>query len=193
MHHLSEHINQDIARRWRKDKDSTVKKKLNTGAKEIQQVNPGGLDKQPKYQAPTISSIDKSLSRNRHRVWSPTHQANLIGTSMQLSCFCLYVYINRSTTMYSKERLHGVSMEIVCRCYLSLVITNIDTPIPALDIWYNPYTVNVIKWQHFSIRLFYCYSDERMFVYPEPYHISNSRVPYQSAAWTVWSWFTLRE
>ena len=85
--------------------------------------------------------------------------------------------------MYSKERLHGVSMEIVCRCYLSLVITNIDTPIPALDIWYNPhYTVNVIKLQHFSIRLFYCYSDERMFVYPEPYHISNSRVPYQSAA-----------
>ena len=38
------------------------------GAKEIQQVNPGGPDKQPKHQAPTISSIDKSLSRNRHRV-----------------------------------------------------------------------------------------------------------------------------
>ena len=42
--------------------------KLNTGAKEIQQVNPGGPDKQPKHQAPTISSIDKSLSRNHHRV-----------------------------------------------------------------------------------------------------------------------------
>ena len=39
-----------------------------TGAKEIQQVNPGGPDKQPKHQAPTISSIDKSLSRNHHRV-----------------------------------------------------------------------------------------------------------------------------
>ena len=48
--------------------------KLNTGAKEIQQVNPGGPDKQPKHQAPTISSIDKSLSRNHHRVWSPTHR-----------------------------------------------------------------------------------------------------------------------
>ena len=48
--------------------------KLNTGAKEIQQVNPGGPDKQPKHQAPTISSIDKSLSQNHHRVWSPTHQ-----------------------------------------------------------------------------------------------------------------------
>ena len=35
--------------------------KLNTRAKEIQQVNPGGPDKQPKHQAPTISSIDKSL------------------------------------------------------------------------------------------------------------------------------------
>ena len=40
--------------------------KLNTGAKEIQQVNPGGPDKQPKLQDPTILSIDKSLSRNRH-------------------------------------------------------------------------------------------------------------------------------
>ena len=29
--------------------------KLNTGAKETQQVNPGGPDKQPKHQAPTIS------------------------------------------------------------------------------------------------------------------------------------------
>ena len=44
------------------------------GAKEIQQVNPGGPDKPPKHQAPTISSIDKSLSRNQHRVWSPTHR-----------------------------------------------------------------------------------------------------------------------
>ena len=48
--------------------------KLNTGAKEFQQVNPGGPDKQPKHQAPTISSIDKSLSRNHHRVWSSTHR-----------------------------------------------------------------------------------------------------------------------
>ena len=40
MHHPEEHINQD---------------------KEIQQVNPGAADKQPKHQAPTISSIDKSL------------------------------------------------------------------------------------------------------------------------------------
>ena len=47
--------------------DSTVNK-LNTGAKEIQQINPGGPDKQPKQQAPTISSIDMSLSRNHHRV-----------------------------------------------------------------------------------------------------------------------------
>ena len=36
--------------------------------REIQQVNPSGPDKQPKHQAPTISSIDKSLSRNRDRV-----------------------------------------------------------------------------------------------------------------------------
>ena len=48
--------------------------KLNTGAKEIQQINPGEPDKQPKHQAPTISSIDKSLRWNRHRVWSPTHR-----------------------------------------------------------------------------------------------------------------------
>ena len=40
-------------------------------------VNPAGPDKQPKHQAPTISSIDKSLSRNRHRVWSPTHRRSI--------------------------------------------------------------------------------------------------------------------
>ena len=40
--------------------------KLNTRANEIQQVNPGRPHKQPTHQAPTISSIDKSLSRIRH-------------------------------------------------------------------------------------------------------------------------------
>ena len=39
----------------------------------MQQVNPGGPDKQPKHQAPTISSIDKSLSQNHQRFCSPTH------------------------------------------------------------------------------------------------------------------------
>ena len=73
MHHLPEHVNQDITRRWSKDKDSTVNK-LNTRAKEIQQVNPGRTDKQPKHQTPTISPIEKSESRNCHRVWSSTHR-----------------------------------------------------------------------------------------------------------------------
>ena len=41
-------------------------------SKEIQQVNPSRPDKQPKHQAPTISSIDKSLSLNHH--FSLTHQ-----------------------------------------------------------------------------------------------------------------------
>ena len=48
--------------------------KLNTRAKEIQQVNPGGSDKQLKHQAPTISSIDMSLNWNRHRVSILTHR-----------------------------------------------------------------------------------------------------------------------
>ena len=50
MHLLPEHINQDIKRRFSKDKYSTVNK-TNTGAKEIQQVNLGEPDKQPKHQA----------------------------------------------------------------------------------------------------------------------------------------------
>ena len=49
-----------------------VSREWNTGAKEIQQVPRWA--QQPKHQAPTILSIDKSLSRNHHRVWSPTHQ-----------------------------------------------------------------------------------------------------------------------
>ena len=59
---------------------------MNTGAKEIQQVNPGGPDKQPKHQAPTISSIDKSLSRNHHRVWSPTHRRAFKEESKVANC-----------------------------------------------------------------------------------------------------------
>ena len=39
-----------------------------------------GLTK-PKHQVPTISSIDKSLSRNRNRVWSPTHRRAIKGES----------------------------------------------------------------------------------------------------------------
>ena len=67
MHHLLEHINQDIKRRQSKDKNSTVNK-TEYQSKKIQQVNPGQPNKQPKHQAPTISSIDKSLIQNRHRV-----------------------------------------------------------------------------------------------------------------------------
>ena len=58
MHHLLKHINQDITRRKSKDKDSTVNKTEYQSKKKQQQVNPGGPDKQPKHQAPTISSID---------------------------------------------------------------------------------------------------------------------------------------
>ena len=67
------HINR---RAQRHSKHKTEKKihirstalELNTKAKEIQQENPSGPDKQPKHRAPTISSIDKSLSGNHQRV-----------------------------------------------------------------------------------------------------------------------------
>ena len=59
MHHLLKHINQDITRRLSKDKDLTVNS-TEYRSKRNQQVNPGGPDKQPKHQAPTILSIDKS-------------------------------------------------------------------------------------------------------------------------------------
>ena len=62
MHHLLEHINQDKA---------TIKTqkciKLNTGAKETQQVNPGGPDN-----SQSTRPLDKYLNRNRRRVWGPT-------------------------------------------------------------------------------------------------------------------------
>ena len=81
MHHLLEHINQNID----KAKISTQQKikLIDTGAKEIQQLNPAGPDQQPKHQVPTISSIDKSLSRNRHRVRGPTHRRAIKGESCQ--------------------------------------------------------------------------------------------------------------
>ena len=59
MHHLLEHINQDIKRRNSKDKDSTVNK-TEYQSKKIQQVNPSGPDQQSNHQSPTISSIEPS-------------------------------------------------------------------------------------------------------------------------------------
>ena len=59
MHHLLKHINQDITRRQSKDKDSTVNK-TEYRSKRNPTGKPGRPDKQPKHQAPTISSIDKS-------------------------------------------------------------------------------------------------------------------------------------
>ena len=60
MHHLLEPINQDIKR-------TQQYIKLNTRAKEIQQVNPGGLTT-AKASGPYQLIKDKSFSRNRHRV-----------------------------------------------------------------------------------------------------------------------------
>ena len=67
MHHLPEHINQDITRRKSKVKDSTVNK-TEYWSKRNPTGKHRGPDKQPKHQAPIISSIDKSLSWNLHRV-----------------------------------------------------------------------------------------------------------------------------
>ena len=59
--YLQEHINQDMKRRESKDKDSTVHKTYYRN-----KINP--------VVKPLWASIDKSLSPNRHRVWSPTHR-----------------------------------------------------------------------------------------------------------------------
>ena len=58
MHHLLEHINQD--KKGDKAKIRTQQCiKMNTGAKEIKQVNPVGLTT-AKASGSTVSSIDKS-------------------------------------------------------------------------------------------------------------------------------------
>ena len=71
MHHLSEHTNQDITRRWSKDKDSTVSKTEYRSKRNLT-GKPRWAQQTAKVSGPTISSIDKSLSRNRHKVWSLT-------------------------------------------------------------------------------------------------------------------------
>ena len=58
MYHLLEYINQDIKKRYSKDKDSTVNKteyrsKWNPTGK------PRWIWQQPKHHAPNISSMDK--------------------------------------------------------------------------------------------------------------------------------------
>ena len=73
MNHLLKHINQDT--KGDKAKVRTQQYiQLNIGAKEIHQVESGGTDNSQKYQAPTISSIDKYLSQNRHRACRLTHR-----------------------------------------------------------------------------------------------------------------------
>ena len=73
MYNFLEHINQDITRRYSKYKDSKVNK-TEYQSKRNATSKPRGPEKQPKHQAPTISSMDESLSRYRHWVWSPTHR-----------------------------------------------------------------------------------------------------------------------
>ena len=53
--------------------DSTVRK-TEYQSKRNPTGEPSEPDNSQKHQASTILSIDKSLSRNRHRVWSPTHR-----------------------------------------------------------------------------------------------------------------------
>ena len=69
MRHLLEHKKQNI--KGDKAKIRTEQYiKLNTGAKEIEKINPDGPDNSQKHQAPTISSIDKSLRQNQFKLKS---------------------------------------------------------------------------------------------------------------------------
>ena len=67
MHHLLEHINRDIKKEIKQGQGLSVHK-TEYQSKKIQQVNLRWACQQPKHQAITISSINKSLCRNRHRV-----------------------------------------------------------------------------------------------------------------------------
>ena len=69
MYHLLKHINQDITRRLSKDKDSTVNKTEYRSKR-----NPTGKPRWARQTAKASGSSIKSLSRNHHRVWSPTHR-----------------------------------------------------------------------------------------------------------------------
>ena len=67
MNHLLEHINKDIKGDKAKNMDSTVHK-TEYRSKNNPTDTLRWTRQQPKHQAPTISSMDKSRSRNRHRV-----------------------------------------------------------------------------------------------------------------------------
>ena len=59
MHQLLEHINQAIKRRYSKDNYIKLKK----GAKEIQQVNPGGPDNSQKHVADSAYFVKSTPPR----------------------------------------------------------------------------------------------------------------------------------
>ena len=75
---------------------------------------------QPKHQAPTISSIDKSSSRNRHRVLSRTHWL-AIKVHSYCPChhepmFCMYA---DASSKLCKVWCLIVSIPDICPLYLS--------------------------------------------------------------------------
>ena len=67
MHHFLVDTNPDIKRRKNTENESQQYIQLIIGAKDIQQLNPGGPEQRHNIRHLTVSSTDKSLSRNRHR------------------------------------------------------------------------------------------------------------------------------
>ena len=91
---------------------------LNTGAKEIQKINPGGPDNSQSIRPHTISSIDKYLSRIRH-IYLNAKVSQLI-----LKCYFLLfelkillhvIMINKSNDLPSKQHENQTHETYDCR------------------------------------------------------------------------------
>ena len=91
-------MNQFIKRKY---KDSTVHQ-TEYQSKRNPTGKPRWTWQQLKHQAPTISSIAKSISRNRHRVWSPARR-RAIKEESEIS---KWVW-SRNTTITNSRQTHG--------------------------------------------------------------------------------------
>ena len=94
MYHLV-HTHQDIKRRKTKIRTQQYKE-TECQSKGKSTVKPWMFWPKTPHQAPTLSSTDKSLSRNRHRAGSPTHRRSLKRKAKLATMFGLTLsqYIN---------------------------------------------------------------------------------------------------
>ena len=113
MYHLLVNTNRDIKRRWNKEKCSTVYTTVYQ-SKRNPTVKPRWAQPQTQHQAITLSSIDKSLSRNRQRGWGPTRRC----ANKEVSKIANRDWVDHQACSLL-QYINGISNHVIMRNYFN--------------------------------------------------------------------------